>query len=69
MVLPHERHVSVLGIHDLAQQGSGSRAVLTAQFEHRLHTMDFPPSWEHVLARIDSSWEDAEVSPPTERER
>ena len=60
---------SVLGIHDLARQGSGSRAVLTAQFEHRLDTMDFPPEWDHLLARIDPDWEDAEISPPTERER
>ncbi|MCB9893004.1 MAG: hypothetical protein H6839_00980 [Planctomycetes bacterium] len=60
---------AVLGIHDLSQQGSGARAVLTAQFEHRLDTMNFPPEWDHVLARIDSSFEDAEIGPPTERER
>jgi hypothetical protein len=59
---------AVLGIHDLAQQSGGSEAVLTAQFEHRLDTLLFPLEWEHVVARVRSSYDDADVNPPTERE-
>jgi hypothetical protein len=58
----------VLGIHDLAQKSGGSEAVLTEQFEHRLDTMEFPPEWTHVVARIGESFEDADLNPPTERE-
>ncbi|MCB9933176.1 MAG: hypothetical protein H6841_07135 [Planctomycetes bacterium] len=59
---------AVLGIHDLAQQSGGSEAVLTAQFEHRLDTLLFPLEWQHVVARVDGSYEEADVNPPTERE-
>lgn len=59
---------SVLGIHDLAQQSGGSEAVLTAQFEHHLDTAQFPPEWEHVIARLDDLYDDMDASPPTERE-
>jgi hypothetical protein len=59
----------VLGIHDLGGQGSGAREVLTAQFEHRLENMQFPPEWSHVLARIDSTYAEDDDNPPTERER
>jgi hypothetical protein len=59
----------VLGIHDLTRQGSGARETLTAQFEHRLETMEFPPEWAHVVARIEADYEEADANPPTERER
>lgn len=60
---------AVLGIHDLAQQGGGSDTHLTAQFEHRMDTMNFPPEWDHVLARIDGLDAELDPNPPTERER
>jgi hypothetical protein len=59
---------SVLGIHDIAQQGEGSEAVLTAQFEHRLDTMGFPAEWDHVVARLEDLYDELDPNPPTERE-
>lgn len=60
---------AVLGIHDLAHQSGGSETHLTAQFEHRLDTMHFPPAWDHVLARIDGLDGEPDPNPSTERER
>ncbi|MCA8910848.1 MAG: hypothetical protein KDB82_04035 [Planctomycetes bacterium] len=59
---------STLGIHDLAQQSGGSEAVLTAQFEHRLDNMHFPPDWDHVIARLEDVYDELDPNPPTERE-
>ncbi|MEZ5991561.1 MAG: hypothetical protein R3E76_04335 [Planctomycetota bacterium] len=59
---------SILGIHDLSQQSGGSEAVLTAQFEHRLDTMQFPPDWDHVTARLSDFYDELDPNPPTERE-
>jgi hypothetical protein len=42
----------VLGIHDLAGQGASDERSLTAQFEQRLETIDFPPEWDHLLLRL-----------------
>ncbi|MCC7509852.1 MAG: hypothetical protein IT464_10790 [Planctomycetes bacterium] len=62
-----KRHV--LGIHDLARQSRGSGTELTAQFEHRLDTMQFPPEWQHILQRLKKPGgpQDADIS-PTEHE-
>ena len=60
---------AVLGIHDLAHQSGGSDTHLTAQFEHRMDTMNFPPEWDHVIARVEGLESDYDPSPPTERER
>jgi hypothetical protein len=44
-----KRHV--LGIHDLAQHNDHRRE-LTAQFEHKLERVNFPPDWQHLLGRL-----------------
>lgn len=64
-----KRHV--LGIHDLAQQSRGSGTELTAQFEHRLDHMQYPPDWAHVLHRLKKQGgpQHDDAVHPTERER
>jgi len=69
-----KRHV--LGMHDLSQQAGGPASTLTAQFEHKLESIEFPPDWQHLMRRLKGNGgprtgpatDDDDLSPPTERE-
>ena len=60
---------AVLGIHDLSQKTGGPVSTVTAQFEHSLDSIKYPPEWHHVLERLKRPANEAEGEPATERER